>query len=145
MVRNQKVTEIVLSLGDESVEAIAVLLEERAPKATKVLLNSLPIEREIWHAAWSGECILTVPSGIRDTKQIGEENQTIYTGPGDLGIDTSIDELLIFYGRGQPRWKVGPAPITVFGRITEGLDSFAEECKSMVKVGAKTLRIRKRE
>jgi len=134
-----------LSFMGSQVEAIAILLEEEAPRTAGAFWESLPIKHETLHASWSGECVLVVPCGVDATGIKPAENETIYIGPGEIALFTPVQELLIFYGRGQPCWRNGPTPSTVFARITDGLKEFAEECKKMTREGAKIIFIRRME
>jgi hypothetical protein len=137
--------EFSLSFKGSSIETIAVLLEKDAPKTCEVFWNALPIEHEAVHASWSGECILVVPCGADATGIKPGENETIFVGPGEIALFTPAQELLVFYGRGQPRWRSGPTPSTVFARITHGHEEFANECRKLVREGSKVLLVKRKE
>lgn len=136
--------EFTLQLEGTDAIATATLNEKDAPKTCEVFWATLPIEREALHASWSGECLLIVPCGVEAKDIIPQENQTIYVGPGEIALFTPVQELLVFYGRGQPRWRNGPTPSTAFARITQGLNEFAAECSKMTREGSKKLIIRRK-
>ena len=136
---------IELSLGSSEVKAVAVLLEKEAPKTCDAFWRVLPMSHQAVHASWSGECIIVQPCGVVLETGSSGENETIFIGPGEIALFASIQELLIFYGRGQPRWRSGPTPVTVFARIVDGLGEFASECTKMTREGAKDIRVRKTE
>ena len=136
--------EFTLQLEGTDAVATAALNETDAPKTCELFWGKLPIELEALHASWSGECLLVVPCGV-DAKDLSpQENQTIYVGPGEIALFTPAQELLVFYGRGQPRWRNGPTPSTAFARIIDGLDDFAVECRKMTREGSKKILIRKK-
>jgi hypothetical protein len=136
--------EFTLQLEGTDAVATAVLTEKDAPKTCELFWARLPIELEALHASWSGECLLVVPCGV-DAKDLSpQENQTIYVGPGEIALFTPAQELLVFYGRGQPTWRNGPTPSTAFARIIDGLDDFAVECRKMTREGSKKILIRKK-
>ena len=137
--------EFTLQLEGNAAIATAILNEKEAPQTCDAFWSALPIEREALHSSWSGECLLVVPCGV-DAKDVNpQENQTIFVGPGEIALFTPVEELLVFYGRGQPRWRNGPTPSTVFAKITKGLEEFALECSKLTREGSKKLIIKKKE
>ena len=136
---------ITLGFKNHDAQATAILLEKESPATCDIFWKNLPIEHEAVHSSWSGECILVVPCGVEVPEENRGENETIFVGPGEIALFTPVQELLIFYGRGQPRWRSGPTPSTVFARITEGLEEFASTCQIMPKDGSKTIIIRRKE
>jgi hypothetical protein len=136
--------EIEIILTKANVKATATLLEDETPRICQAIWDLLPVEREAVHASWSGECLLIVPFGAQAPAR-KSENETIYVGPGEVALDCPADEVLIFYGRGQPRWRMGPSRVNVFARITNNLKGFAEACDKLRREGAQTVTIRKKE
>ncbi|MHA1388934.1 MAG: DUF3830 family protein [Candidatus Thorarchaeota archaeon] len=133
-----------MQLEGSNAIAIAIMNEKDAPKTCDAFWSVLPIELESLHSSWSGECLLVVPCGV-DVRDINpQENQTIFVGPGEIALFTPVEELLVFYGRGQPRWRNGPTPSTAFAKITQGLEEFAAECSKMTREGSKKLIIRRK-
>ncbi len=122
----------------------AVLLEKEAPRACDAVWAALPLENEMVHSSWSGESIVAHPCGVKMPPDSPQENRTIFIAPGELALEPNIDELMIFYGRGEPRWRMGPVPLSVFGRIVDGLEEFAEQCKRMPKEGSKVVIMRRK-
>jgi len=137
--------KIELMFKKENIRAIATLLEREAPKTCEAFLYSLPIEQEAVHASWSGECVLIVPAGVRMVDKLPLENETIFVAPGEIALYPKGDELLLFYGRGQPCWRTGPTVVSVFAKVTENLEEFANQCRKMIKEGSKTLIIKRKE
>ena len=136
-----------IELEFEETEAIAtgVLFEKEAPKTCEAFWNALPLENTMVHSSWSGESIIAHPCGVKMSPDSPQENRTIFVGPGEIIMETRVEELMIFYGRGQPRWREGPTPMSVIGEIVEGLQEFADQCRKMPKEGSKVLIIRKKE
>jgi len=137
--------EFTLQIEGTSAVATAVLDEKNAPKTCDVFWSALPIEMETVHSSWSGECLLVVPCGVDAREITPQENQTIFVGPGEIALFTPVEELLVFYGRGQPRWRNGPTPSTAFAKINDGLDEFALECSKLTREGSKKIIIKKKE
>jgi hypothetical protein len=140
---NMRKIELIFKKGN--IRAIATLLEKEAPQTCEAFWNSLPIEREAVHASWSGECIIVVPAGVRMIDRLPLENETIFVAPGEIALYPKGDELLLFYGRGQPRWRTGPTVVNVFAKIIENLEEFAKQCRKMIKTGSETLIIKRKE
>jgi hypothetical protein len=136
---------ITLGFKNHDEQATAILLEKEAPVTCDTFWKNLPIEHEAVHSSWSGECILVVPCGVEVPEGERGENETIFVGPGEIALFTPVQELLVFYGRGQPRWRSGPTPSTVFARIIDGLEKFASICQTMPKEGSKTMIIQRKE
>ncbi|MFW9801757.1 MAG: DUF3830 family protein [Candidatus Thorarchaeota archaeon] len=137
--------KIELEFKDSTVKSIGVLLEKDAPETCKAFWDALPLENEMVHSSWSGEAIIAHPCGVKVGADFPQENKTIFVGPGELTMETNVEELMIFYGRGHPRWRMGPIPMSVFGKIVDGLEDFAEQCKRLPKEGSKVLIIRRKE
>lgn len=139
--------EIKIILTKANVEATAILLEDEEPRICQAVWNLLPVEHEAVHSSWSGECILLIPFGIPANARKPEkpENETIFVGPGEIALFCPVDEVLIFYGRGQPRYKKGPSEVCVFAKITSNLKEFAKACNKMVKEGSQKVIIKRKE
>jgi hypothetical protein len=136
---------IELEFKGTDVKAVAKLLDDDAPRTCNEVWKSLPLENEMVHSSWSGEALLAVPCGVKMGPDFPQENKTIFVAPGELAFDTSVEELLIFYGRGEPRWRKGPVPVSVFAKIVEGHEVFSAMCKKMPWEGAKVVIVRKKE
>ncbi|MGD9714506.1 MAG: DUF3830 family protein [Thermomicrobiales bacterium] len=141
---------IKITFTEENVSAIAELLEDQAPKTCEAVLSVLPQEGEAHHATYSGSEVVLILDRIID---IGQENATTMVIPGDVAFTTfeggkifgfpdTFSEIAVFYARDAiPSMPNGPVPMNIFGRITEGLEAFAEVCFRMRRSGVKPLSI----
>jgi len=145
-------TRVRITLG--SAEAFALLDEKDAPKTTKWLTETLPIERQAVHSMENGRevyVVLDSPHGME------EENQTIYQSVGDLIVyykpaifvtpewPRHIRDVLVIafiYERDSGiRGMSGPLATNLVGRITEGIDALAREAPRMRREGFDKMRI----
>lgn len=145
-------TRLKLQLG--KVGGIIELLEQDAPKSTRLLLDSvLPIEQRARHSMESGREVFTL---LEPSLHIPEENQTIYQTVGDV---------LMYY---KPSWFIQPDPgylnelpvlswvyeqdtaimgayaplaTNVVGTIIDGLDELRVEAPRMRREGFGTMRV----
>jgi hypothetical protein len=143
---------IELSLARKGVRAIAILLEEEAPRTCAAVWDALPIEGETYHAKWAGRELYTLVPPL--ATRPGEENATITPIPGDvLYFEVSPDtidlpptmrkahpqglvDIAVFYGRNN--LLLGPAgfmPGNLFATITEGLAEYAKACSELFREG----------
>jgi hypothetical protein len=107
----------------------ATLLEDRAPKTCRAIVNALPVESEILHAMWAGEEIFfkAFPA------QFEYEQPTKIVQPGDLAMVPRSSSFCIFYGRSIPRGAVDQdIDVTIFGRV--------DDVKAMAEIGARIRR-----
>ncbi|MHC4716363.1 MAG: DUF3830 family protein [Planctomycetota bacterium] len=107
----------------------ATLLEDRAPKTCKGVLDALPVEAEVIHAMWAGEEIFFQGyPGVFEYEQ-----PTKLVQPGDLAMVPRSGSFCIFYGRSIPRGAVDQEiDVTVFGRV--------DDVKAMADIGARIRR-----
>jgi hypothetical protein len=136
-------TKIKLSLDGTTFEG--ELYEDAAPKTCKALLESLPLEGNATHAAWSGENLFVMWDRTNVKAKFEPENQTIYGSNGELlwDIDPKIYELYIAYGQAQYRYKTGNLVPNLFGRIIGDGRPLQEIGKRIQKEGSKKIRITK--
>jgi hypothetical protein len=136
-------TKIKLLLDGTTYEA--ELYEDVAPKTCKALLESLPLEGDATHAAWSGENLFVMWDQANVKAKFEPENQTIYGSNGELlwDIGAKIYELYIAYGQAQYRWKTGNLVPNLFGRIIGNTKPLQQIGKRIQKEGAKKIRITK--
>ena len=139
---------IKITFTEENVSAIAELLEDDAPKTCEAVLSLLPQEGAAHHATYSGSEVVLILDRIID---VGQENATIMVIPGDVAFTTfeggkifgfpdTFSEIAVFYARDAiPSMPNGPVPMNIFGRITEGLEAFAEVSFKMRRSGVKPL------
>ena len=108
---------------------LATLLEDRAPKTCKAILDALPVEAETIHAMWAGEEIFFKAFPAR----FEYEQPTKVVQPGDLAMVPRSSSFCIFYGRSIPRGAVDQdIDVTVFGRV--------EDVKAMADIGTRIRR-----
>jgi hypothetical protein len=124
---------------DESVFS-ATVLEERAPKTCKAVLDLLPLKGDVFHATWSGDMLFFKNPEI--PAKLEPENQTVYPSRGDVGINSTLKEIQIIYGQAQLRARFGPAPDSLFARITENLNELEKIGKRIHREGAKKITVR---
>ncbi|RKX77617.1 MAG: hypothetical protein DRP87_08655 [Spirochaetes bacterium] len=154
---------IKISFIDEKVEAVAVLLEDKAPETCKCIWNVLekPFENYAVHAMWTGrELSLGIPAEKFPNDEglnIPPENQTVIPIPGDLiwnayfpyqwqGNPKPVYDFGIFYGReSRLLLPVGWRPSNRFGEIVENLSKFAEVAARCQIEGRKRLRVERLE
>jgi Protein of unknown function (DUF3830) len=152
------VRKIAITFEESGVMATAVLLDAQAPKTCDAMWQVLaePLVQEGIHAGWAGrEVSIAVPQANRviDPTQIPKENLTLYPIPGDIcfgyfppgygvGITEEYWDLALIYGR-ETRFEFsfGPAPMTLWATIDEGLEGIAQECERIRTEGLKTIRV----
>ena len=118
--------------------AEAVVYEEGVPKTAAAFLAKLPIELPMVHVAWSGDMLMgarSVPIGCSEA-----ENHTRLVRPGDVAFDPKYDEITVTYGTAEARLPSGPNTLTVFGSVTDGLESFGRWARARRFEGVGTVR-----
>lgn len=126
-------------------EAVAELLEDKAPKTCAAIWDALasPITARGIHAMWVGpEVMIDIPHSHRvfAGADIPSENQTSFPIPGDLvwfwfapgTLPNLTDELYEFgvvYDRDARMFgPTGWLAATVFGRVTANFEQLAAAC-----------------
>jgi len=119
------------------------LYEDVAPKTCKALLESLPLEGDATHAAWSGENLYVLWNRKDIKAKFEPENQTIYGSNAELlwYMTPEIYELYIAYGQAQYRWKTGNLLANLFGRIVGDTKALQDLGKRIQREGCKKIRI----
>lgn len=146
-------TVVKITLG--GVEAVAELDETNAPRTTRWLTATLPIEGRAIHSMENGREVYLVVEGSHD---VPDENQTIYQTVGDLVVyykpaifvepewPRHIRDLLVVgfvYERDTAiRSITGPLATNVVGRIVNGLDGLVTEAPRMRREGMGPMSIR---
>lgn len=150
--------KLYLTFKEANVKGIITLYWDVAPETCKAIWGALekPIQVPASHAMFSGpEIMMGLPEENRnfDPRAIPPENQTIIPEVGELlwfyqpknffKIDPDeFWEIGMFYGVGGRTFgPTGWIPCTYFGRMTEGLDAVAEQCRLIRKEGIKTVEI----
>lgn len=103
--------EIEIIAGKE--RAVALLLDEKAPKTCDAIWNSLPIISTATHAKISGEEIMLMIPLFIDI-----ENPTSNPDPGDICYWPSGQDVCIYYG--EITSFLGA--VTKFAKVSEGLE-----------------------
>ncbi|MGX1098588.1 DUF3830 family protein [Amorphus sp. MBR-141] len=152
---------LYIKFVEAGVEGIITLYWENAPKTCEALWAALekPISVPASHAIFSGpEIMMGLPKENQtfDPLSLPPENQTVLPDPGELlwfyqpknffKIDPDeFWEIGMFYAAGGRTFgPTGWIPCTYFGRVTEGLDALAEQCRLIRKEGIKTVEIGRR-
>lgn len=149
---------LYLKFTEADVKGIINLYWDCAPKTCDALWGALanPIQVSASHAMFSGpEIMMGLPDGARnfDPLSLPAENQTILPEVGELlwfyqpknffKIDSSeFWEIGMFYGKGGRTFgPTGWIPCTYFGKMNEGLEAVAEQCRLIRIDGIKTVEI----
>ena len=152
---------LYIKFVEAGVDGIITLYWETAPKTCEALWGALekPISVPASHAIFSGpEIMMGLPKENQtfDPLSLPPENQTVLPDPGELlwfyqpknffKIDPDeFWEIGMFYAAGGRTFgPTGWIPCTCFGRVTEGLDALAEQCRLIRKEGIKTVEIGRR-
>ena len=138
--------------------AVITLNERNAPVTSETLWQALstPVRMPAIHAMFAGpEIMMGLPESAQtfDPMAIPPENQTCFPEAGEClwfyqgknvmkGLPDELWELGIFYAAGaRIHGPLGWTPCNLFGRITEGLDAFAEACGRTRTEGIKIVEI----
>lgn len=139
------------------VRAVITLYEKNAPVTTRTIWEALtkPVQMPAIHAMFAGpEIMMGLPEEGRnfDPSAIPAENQTCYPEAGEClwfyqgknvmkGLPDELWEIGIFYAPGaRINGPLGWTPCNMFGKITEGLEEFAEACALTRVEGMKTVK-----
>lgn len=150
--------KLYLKFVDADVTGIVTMYWDAAPKTCAALWGALfePIRWKATHAMFSGpEIMMGLPESARnfDPTALPPENQTVipeagellwfYQPPNFFKIDPSeFWEIGLFYAFGGRTFgPTGWIPCTYFGKMTEGLDAIAEQCRLIRQEGAKWVEI----
>ena len=150
--------ELYFRFTEKEIQGIVTLNEEHAPQTCSVLWEALkdPIRVQAMHAMFAGPEIMTgLPKSAQtfDPRTIPSENQTCYPSAGEClwfyqgknmmyGLTDELWEIGMFYADGgRINGPLGWTPCNIFGRMTDNLEAFAEECADIRISGVKTLEI----
>ena len=150
--------KLYLKFVDANVQGTVTMYWDVAPETCAALWGALekPIRWPASHAMFSGpEIMMGLPEEARnfDPKKLPAENQTIIPEVGELlwfyqpknffKIDPSeFWEIGLFYGVGGRTFgPTGWIPCTYFGRMTEGLEAIAEQCRQIRQTGVKVVEL----
>lgn len=152
--------KIKITFVEENVSAVAVLLDEKAPKTCDMIWKLLesPVENHGIHAKWTGaEISFGIPADRLPQKSgfVPPENQTVIPIPGDLiwnayepyqwlGNPLPVYDFGIYYARDSRLFlPVGWRPSNRFGEIRENLEEFAIMCARCQTEGIKLIKLEK--
>lgn len=149
-----------IELPKHDVRAVALLLDDEAPRTCEAVWSALPVGGDVYHAKYARNELYTFVPPVSDGL-IGPENPTVTPIPGDLvyfefasgvlpaashgyaddqgaaGQDLVVD-LAVFYGRNNLllNGDVGWVPGNVFATVVEGLDDLVAAGNDVWRAGA---------
>jgi len=153
--------ELAVELPDVPVQVRAMLYEQRAPSVCRSIFESLvePLETQTSHACFCGHQIFCFPTPPP------VENITLRSSPGDLmffyaaenayawmheeggrmapeGPTAAVYELAFNYGAVDLSYFAAEGwQGSLVGRITAGLEAFADACAQTLEHGTTALRV----
>lgn len=104
----------------DGVTAVAEL-NDVATRGSEKVLSSLPLTTRMVHASRSGNCAVVQDETLRDDS-VAVENQVSMYYPGMVAYDPARGYLVLAYGQGQARSRIGTHWVTYLGDITQGRD-----------------------
>jgi hypothetical protein len=132
--------KIDVTLGDAT--AIAVLLEDIAPRTCRAVWEKLPFTVRAVNGRWSGPA-LYAPIDLEVDREI--ENETTFMPPGLVVYNPRHKGLSISYGNAQFREPVGATYVTAFARLDGDFSAFLSVAGKLLVEGAKPLTFRRHE
>ena len=141
-----------IELEIRGVVFVADMLEDKAPKSCKAILNILPFEGEGYHQFWSGQSIqIHSPILGKSIKDNGlwpaasppewSENPSVIGCPGELALYPHGGGLFINFGKSLYSGDIGPEPSYHFAKITKDLDKLYEVGRTFRREGAQKIKI----
>lgn len=121
-------------------EALAgELYDPRAPELCRRIWEALPLEGQATNTIWSGEMLRLWVEILEPPER---ENVKTLHYPGDILFVPKWNGLRFIYGQAMMRGPAGPHPVSVVGRIVDGLAPLAAFAKRIEWEGARTMRVR---
>ncbi|MCW2305956.1 DUF3830 family protein [Rhodobium gokarnense] len=150
--------QLYIEFVDSRARGIITLYEENAPTTCETLWNALanPVRITAIHAMFAGpEIMMGLPQEAQtfDPTAIPAENQTCFPEAGEClwfyqgknvmkGLTDELWEIGVFYDAGaRIHGPLGWTPCNMFGKITSGLEEFANACRTTRTEGIKTIEI----
>jgi len=128
-----------LRIAFQGLSLTGQLLEDKAPKICRALLDSLPLDGSVTNVTWSGNMLrlwVTIP-------EPGEpENVSQLQYPGDILFVPGWNGLRFVYGPAQMRGGAGAHPVPRIGRLVGDLTDFVKLAKRVESEGAKPMTVR---
>lgn len=119
--------------------AVVSLRVDRAPNATQLLLDALPLEGTLRHARWSGNCAKAQFDGL--LKELHVEDQVSFCYPNSLVYRPDLGELTWAYGQAQIRDWRGTHWATYLGDVVENREALSRKLQDTRDIGTKTVYI----
>jgi hypothetical protein len=130
MQRSFAVASLAMMSGNQTVRAS--LLEREAPGICRALAAHLPCESFAVHAKFAGEELIVMVPFFAEP-----EHEIFDVKPGDVGYYPGRQTICIFYGATEPFGEV-----SVFARITEGLDTLRDWGADILRDGSMPVELR---
>ncbi len=150
--------QLYLDFIETGVRGVVTLYEDNAPVTCQTLWGALaePVRIPTVHAMFAGpEIMMGLPASAQtfDPTAIPAENQTCFPTAGEClwfyqgknvmkGLSDELWEIGVFYDVGaRIHGPLGWTPCNIFGRVTQGLDAFADACRSTRTEGIKVIEV----
>lgn len=150
--------KLYLEFVETRTRGVVMLYWKHAPETCAALWKALqtPIRSRALHAMFAGpEVMMGLPEHARnfDPTALPRESQAVNAGVGELlwfyqpanffkSDPSEFWEIGLFYDEGGRTFgPTGWIPCTFFGRMTEGLDAVAAQCRRIRTEGAKTIEL----
>lgn len=130
---------IRLNVG--GVEAVAELCEDVSPKAAAAFWESLPIEKKLTPAKWSGRACFLHPDAAPLKEITSLENPVTSIYPGYIVMRPRGSEILISYGEAEYRWAVGVDYVTRLAKVVENGAALTDRLAQTHDTGATQIKI----
>jgi hypothetical protein len=128
----------------EGVTAVALLLEEKAPRTVAQFWDALPIEDTLRHVRWSGMAGYVLISDLADPS-FSFENRVSFYPAGTISLRPEHGELAFAYGQAQARDVNGNGWATHFATLEGDAEPFLAKVAATKRQGGKALTIRRQE
>jgi len=148
--------KIRISFPNESISAVADLLEADCPNTCEAIWHLLPLRVKAIHDIWSGHQVL---AHLDNKFVLPPENVLTYLPiPGDIfyyyrpphyfrgspyGRSESAEIGIVYDRDTRPQGPRGPEAVSLFANISSNLEGFARACEDMICRGQKDLLIEK--
>lgn len=134
-----------IELDVDGVVAEADLMESTSPKAVEAFWDSLPVERTLITAKWSGDVVAFHPKlpALEGIDTLESPVTSIY--PGAIVMRPRGTEILIGFGVGEYRWAIGVDYTTRLAQVTTNRAAFLAAVAAVHDKGSANIQIRRKE
>ena len=142
---------ITLSFPEESISALAELLEDEASVTSHFIWDHLPVENKTVHGMYSGREVFVMvdpPTAVKPENLVnlplsGEILYFYQEGGVYIEADNPYAEICVIYGRSVQLKGEGGIPTfaNLFARMVGDWSEFADVCRRVRYEGPKLLRI----